>query len=218
MSLTHLSVPEQIADERNLRRLRSGPEYQQAEREAEQFVARLAQALRADGIAYQSGTQATTLLQIGGVDVSVTARPAFLGSDLLPDGETFAVRICGASPETRILYHHNCKDTPKTAVSLYGRLRRWISQAQGALTRSHQPTGPQAARDRCAIALRAFGPERTRTLSGCQARVDLPGGARLDITGNRQHDVMISNLTTQQLDAVCRAIAATLEPEARSKA
>lgn len=200
------------SDTRHLRRLRETPEYKQAEAEAQRFVERLAAFLSKDRESYHYGKTTRTLRDVGGADVTVTARPT-LGPRGTANGQSFSVRIYGPRPESAVLYAASMKDSGDQALNVYRRLRVFVGRAKGGQARRKKPTILDAAAERTQAVAAAFGPRATYQ-SG-QAKITMPGGAVIHVSGERDHDVTIEHLNEQQLWAVLQAIANTTEPQGR---
>ena len=200
-------------DTRHLRRLQSTPEYIAAQAIARVFVHRLAALLSEHLIPYEFNSASDGLNNIGGGDVQITTRPGLLGCDARPDGETFCLRLYGPRPERAIHYAHNVKDSEAAAQRFCDRVLRITRRSVAGIARRHQPTVQQAAQQRILVGQEAFGQiAEVRILSGTQVRADLPGGARLEVYGEKNHDMLLRNLSTEQLRAALHAVAATMEP------
>jgi hypothetical protein len=198
------------ARERDQRRVENTPAHKAATAEAIAFVEQVATHLGHAGTVYQYTQGEPGLERLGDTDVILSVRPALLGPDAVSDGHTLCVRILGPRPDRRVYYAHTLTSRPRNAAQISLRIARIVGYARSARSQSAQPTVLQVAERRVLIGIGAFG-SKARVLSGCQVRVDLPGGARLDVYGQRDHDLQLQHLSDAQLAAVLRAIAESVD-------
>jgi hypothetical protein len=108
------------------------------------------------------------------------------------------------------LYHGEITNVEEAAPRL---AKRWATEIR---KRRSRPTKTRLrAAERKALVRVYFPVGDVRVLSGTQGRVDLPGGARLNVYGDEDHTVQIDHLSTQQLATVLHAIAETLDPKGK---